>query len=193
MKVFKEEMQAFKDEMSDFKDEMKVYVARIDADIEDARVDRKEMNKQWGALANKMGTLVEDIVAPAVRPAIRKFFGKQEVIGLYQRAEKYSKKTGLRGEFDLLAVSEEAVYLIEAKSTPKKEYLQQFVDEQIPRFRQLFPEYESLPLIPIFASLTIPESLFPTAKALGVYLMAYREWEYMDILNFEEVKVNPKL
>ena len=50
MREFKEEMREFKDEMSEFKDE----TVR----------DRKRMNKQWGDLANRLGTLVEDIVAP---------------------------------------------------------------------------------------------------------------------------------
>ena len=47
-----QEMQDFKDEMRTFKDE--------------AESDRKRMNKQWGELANKVGTAVEDIVAPNI-------------------------------------------------------------------------------------------------------------------------------
>jgi hypothetical protein len=39
-------LEAFKDEMRAFKDEV--------------NEDRKRMNKMWGELANKMGTLVED-------------------------------------------------------------------------------------------------------------------------------------
>ena len=45
-------MKEFKDEMADFKNE--------------PETDRKNRNKQWGELANKMGTLVEDIISPAV-------------------------------------------------------------------------------------------------------------------------------
>ena len=33
--------------------------------------DRREMNQRWGELANKMGTVVEDIVAPSVRRLAR--------------------------------------------------------------------------------------------------------------------------
>lgn len=46
---FEEEMRAFKDEMRTFKD-------NVEKDI-------KRINKQRGELANKMGTIVEDIVA----------------------------------------------------------------------------------------------------------------------------------
>jgi cytochrome c556 len=42
------EMADFKAEMADFKDEM--------------RADRRAMNKRWGEIANRLGTIVEDIV-----------------------------------------------------------------------------------------------------------------------------------
>ena len=34
---------------------------------EQAARERREMNERWGNLANKMGTLVEDIIAPSIR------------------------------------------------------------------------------------------------------------------------------
>ena len=33
--------------------------------------ERREMNKRWDELANKMGTVVEDIVAPSIRRLAR--------------------------------------------------------------------------------------------------------------------------
>jgi len=41
-------------EMRDFKDE--------------TRASRREMNRRWGELANKMGTMAEDLVAPSHPP-----------------------------------------------------------------------------------------------------------------------------
>ena len=55
MKDFKDEMKDFKEEMKDFKDEMKDFK-------EEMRNEIKSMNKRWGELANKMGTVAEDIV-----------------------------------------------------------------------------------------------------------------------------------
>ena len=59
LREFKDEMCEFKDEMSDFKDEMRAFK-------EEMREDRKKAFKQWGEIANKMGTLAEDFVAPCV-------------------------------------------------------------------------------------------------------------------------------
>ena len=36
--------------------------------------DRKRKNKQWGELANKQGTIDEDIIAPATALVIRKYW-----------------------------------------------------------------------------------------------------------------------
>ena len=55
-----------------------------------------------------------------------------------------------------------------------------------------FPEYEDKQVIPIFAGIVFPDEIVKYATKKGLYVMAYREWEYMDILNFDEMKGNSK-
>ena len=167
------EMLAFKDEMRAFKNEM--------------QEDRRKMNKQWGELANKMGTLVEDIVAPAVRPAIQKHF-QEEVLDIMVSRKKYDKQKGLRGEFDVIAITDTSVYLVDSKMSPNKEKLLEFKNKVVPRFRQLFPEYKKLQMVPIFAALRFDQELVDFGTKEKVYMLAYREWDYMDILDFEALK-----
>jgi len=95
-----EEMKDFKDEMRDFKDEMK---NDLKAYKEENRQDRRNMNKQWSELANKMGTIVEDIVAPAVRPVLKKYFNVH-VEHFAIKASMHLKDSDLKGEYDALAV-----------------------------------------------------------------------------------------
>ena len=66
MSEFKDEMCEFKDEMCEFKDEMSDFKDEMSAFKEEMREDRKKAFKQWGEIANKMGTLAEDFVAPCV-------------------------------------------------------------------------------------------------------------------------------
>jgi predicted nucleic acid-binding Zn-ribbon protein len=66
MKEFKDEMKEFKNEMKMFKDEMLEYKNWSKSMIEN-------MNAQWGNLARKMGTLVEDIFYPSAEIVIKKF------------------------------------------------------------------------------------------------------------------------
>jgi len=207
MKDFKDEMKDFKDEMKDFKDEMKaarehsdeemkdfkaeMKAAREHSDVEmkdfkiEMRDDHKEMNKKWGDLANKMGTLVEDIIAPAFRPVVEKYFG-EEITFMGVNVNKKVKSLNLSGEFDIVGVSASYVFVVDTKSRPQREYLTDF-QKQLVSFGKLFPEYGHLKLIPIFASLRFEKAFVAEASKRKIYLLAYREWEYMDILNFEAV------
>ena len=177
MKDFKDEMSAFKDEMKDFKDEMKTFK-------DEMREENRSMNKRWGEISNKLGTLVEDIVAPAIDPMIEKYFGMEPVeTSIHVR----KKKGDLRGEFDAIAVCEDRVFLFEVKASPRKTYITEFLEEQIPRFKALFPEHEEKLLCPVFAALRMEQPLVDFCTENGIYAMAYREWDYMDILNFEAI------
>ena len=60
----REESARFRAEMARDRDEMKQQADR----------ERQEMNKRWGELANKMGTVVEDIVAPSIQRLARAVF-----------------------------------------------------------------------------------------------------------------------
>lgn len=184
IKVLSREMRNFKNEVrqdqKDFREEMKVFK-------DESRQERKQMNRQWGELANKMGTLIEDIVAPAVRPVVKKYFGTELSDFMIKRKRKI-KEGGLTGEFDVIGVSEDRVFVVECKSSPSAAYLDSFVSS-IGKFRELFPEYAGKKIIPVFASLRFEEDLIRIASEKNVYLLAYREWEYMDILNFSEVVV----
>jgi len=121
-RLLKQEMREFKNEMrtemKDFKDEMRADRDEMKKFREEMKADRKAMNKQWGELANKMGTLVEDIISPAIRPVVTKYFDC-EITYFSVNVKKKDKRLNLKGEFDVIAVSDEHVFLIEAKSTLK--------------------------------------------------------------------------
>jgi len=182
MKEFKAEMKAAREhsdeEMKEFKDEMKEFKIEM-------RNDHKEMNKKWGDLANKMGTLVEDIIAPAFRPVVEKYFG-EEITFMGVNVNKKVKSLNLSGEFDVVGVSASYVFVVDTKSRPNKTYLTDF-QKQLISFGKLFPEYGHLKLIPIFASLRFEKAFIVEASKRKIYLLAYREWDYMDFLNFEAV------
>ena len=178
MKDFKDEMRGFKDEMKDFKDEMRGFK-------DEMKDDHKRMNKQWGELSNKLGTIVEDLIAPAVRPVVKKYFD-EDIVDFSLNRKKHDKSINLRGEFDVIAASETTVYLVEVKATFREEYLDRFTGN-IEKFKKLFPEFNNLKLVPIFASIRFDDELFPKITQYGFYALAYRDWDYMDILNFEDI------
>ena len=189
MLIFKDGVETFKDEMKGFKDEMKEFKNEMQAFKDELRDENRRMNKRWGEISNKLGTLVEDIVAPAIDPMIEKYFG-MEPIETSIRVRR--RKGNLKTEFDAIAICEHCVFLFEVKSTPRKDYIKEFFELQIPRFRQLYPEFESKKLYPVFASLRIEQPEVDFCTENGIYAMAYREWDYMDLLNYEELEPQRK-
>jgi len=171
------ELRDFKDEMRDFKNEMLIFK-------NETREEHRMMNKKWGEISNKMGTLVEDIISPASRPVIRQYFGCDPV---FKSDNILKKKNGEEYEIDILLACEEKVFMIEVKSTPKVNHVDGFL-EKAKRFLEFYPEYEGKELILILAGLTFPENVIDYASKMGIYVMAYKEWEYMDILNFDKVQ-----
>jgi hypothetical protein len=144
----------------------------------------RENNKQWGALAKKMGTIDEDLVAPATRPVMKKHFGCEPI----DRTIRFTRHSGGESfEVDVLVVCETQVFMIEVKSTPKPEHVEEIL-AKVKDFRRFFPEYENKQVVPIFAGIVFPDEIVKYATKKGLYIMAYREWEYMDIINFNEIE-----
>ena len=172
MRAFKDEMKEFKDEMSDFKREM--------------REDRKKAFEQWGNLANRIGTLAEDVVAPCVRSIAEKYFGcRDEDDFMVRRFKRKPKDRGSRREFDVIAVYDDAVVIADVKSTPRAQYIDDFVNV-LKEFYDYFPEYKGKKLVPIFASLYLPDEVIAALTRNAIYAMATRE-DMMDLMNYEAV------
>ncbi len=184
MKAFKEEMRAFKDEMRAFKDEMRAFKDEMIAFKNETKEENKKRNKEWSNLAKKMGTLVEDLIAPALRPVLKSHF-ECEVNMEGQRM--FRRKNAEDYEIDALAACDNKVFMIEVRSTPRFDDIKEIAEKK-ERFFDFFPEHNSKELIVIFGSITFPDNVIQHASRNGIYVMGWREWEYMDILNFDEVK-----
>jgi len=151
--------------------------------------DRREWNKRWGELANKQGTLVEDIVAPSLRRMAAEELGCGPVEFSAPRVEQRQPgDPSKRREFDFLYVGRDAVLLNETKSTAKPEYAKEFVEFlRSGQFALYFPGQTGKPLVPVFSSLYVPEDVVAYLTGHGVYVVAMGD-EAMEVLNLEEVR-----
>ncbi len=92
----------------------------LEAREQQAARERQEMNKRWGELANKMGTVVEDIVAPSIRRLAREMFDCGELRQFWTRmSASRSDEPSRTREFDALYVGTRAVLLNETRSSPR--------------------------------------------------------------------------
>ena len=157
-------------------------------DREAAARERREMNKRWGELANKMGTVVEDIVAPSVRRLAREVFncGDMQYFGT-RVSLKRSDDSSREREFDALYVGTRAVLLNETKSSPRTSDAREFAEFlRTDEFALYFPQYRELPIVPAFSSLSIPADMVTYLTRRGIYALAMGD-EAMQVLNLSAV------
>jgi len=191
MKDFKDEMRGFKDGVEDFKDEMQSFKDFVLADIEKSRRERKEMNKRWGEITNKMGTFAEDVAFPNVPRIAKDYFGDRVILFKAVRMDVHNAKAeyGVY-EFDGVVETENRVFLLESKYTARMQAIEK-LPKLIDAFRDCFPQYADKELITILASMIIPENILKKLTKMGIYALALGD-DNMDLLNFEALQKKKK-
>jgi len=185
MDEFKSEMRTFQSEMKDFKSEMLEFKSEMLDFKDEMRASKREMDRKWGDLANKLGTVVEDIIAPGLPGVLRSCFGvdPDEVYVRYRI--RHPRTRDRVREFDIVAVAGERIFLNETKSNPRLEYAREFV-ESLDDFFEWLPRYRHLQLVPIFSSLSLPDDVIAYLSDRGVYAMMLGE-DHLEIVNLEDV------
>ena len=182
-----EEMRVFKEKLEE---EKRAFEEKLEKDRkrweEEFKAWRAEMNKKWGEVTIKLGTFAEDMVAPNIKGIAKQYFGCEEFDFFAVRIKKrHSTDKSKRREFDCIAVCDNIVILNETKAKPKVEYIDDFI-KVLEEFYEYFPEYRGKKLIPVFASLYLPDDLVRYLTKNRVYAMAMKE-DTMDLLNYEEL------
>ena len=156
---------------------------------EESDRERREMNKRWGHLANKMGTMVEDLVGPSVRRMAREIFDcGDEVFFAPRLVRTRSDDRSRRREFDGLYVGTRGVVLSETNSAPDSRDVRDFVRFfKSGEFFLYFPEYRDLPVVPVFSSLNLPGNLVTMLTRNGIHALAMGG-ETMQLLDLDEVR-----
>jgi hypothetical protein len=160
---------------------MKEDSAKMKEDTARMKEDTARMKKAWGDLANKMGTIAEDIVAPNIPRLALEAFAFGEVEDLMVRVQRVSRRgERRRREWDVVCSGPDKVIMVDVKSTPTRDKILE-VPERIAEFFDFFPEYEGRELIGIFASWSIASDLLPVVSEAGLYGIAMGE-DNMDIV-----------
>ncbi|MEK6621604.1 MAG: hypothetical protein AABZ13_03905 [Planctomycetota bacterium] len=163
------ELRVLKQEMREFKDEM--------------REDRQKIYKKWGEIANKMGTVVEDIVAPNIPSIVKQYFHGKEMEFYALRVTKRDLKDKANSrEFDIIAVFDDKLLINETKTTPRIDYIDAF-KETLAEIYDYFQEYSGKKIIPIFSSRYIPDKFAMLLTIIKVYAMAMKD-DSLELLNY---------
>jgi hypothetical protein len=188
MKEFKDEMKEFKDEMKDFKNEMKDFKDEMLEFKVEMKGFKKESNKMWSDLANKMGTIVEDIVAPNLPRIAQEYFGCNAKMRSMIRVKQFNTiDNSKKREFDIIIVTEDKLIINETKSTSRIHYIDDFIDV-LKEIFDYFPEYKDKKLIPVFSSLQIPDEVVKYLTKNNIYALGMKD-DTMTILNAGELEL----
>lgn len=181
MRDFKDEMHEFKDEMLVFNNEMREFKNEMREFKDESQAERKSMNKKWRDLANKLGTVVEDIVSPSLGGIARQYFNIDEFEFFAVRLKKRKPGRQETREFDVVAAGEDYFFVVETKASPRTKYIHQFIDF-IPHLKEWFPDTGKRAIIPIFASLYLPREAVNYLTNNHIFALAMKD-DNMDILN----------
>ncbi len=130
-----------------------------------------EVNAQAGEFSHIWGGFVEKMAIESATNLLQKQY---EANTFYCKVRKTiasddtSKRLQL--ELDLLAESDDTVFLVEAKSTLRQESLNQ-LKTILERFATFFPQYSGKKIQPIFACLSAEEGLAEQALEAGIWLL----------------------
>ena len=157
------EMREFQSEMSNFKE---------------------ESNKRWGELANRLGTLAEDLVAPSIPRILRTVVpcpeGELDSSAVRVR-RRLSADSGRSHEFDVVASCGDYLLLNETKPRLNTAYIDQFV-QTLEGARAFFPEHADKKIIGAIAALYLDLSLVHYGEKAGLLVLGLGE-DLMDVLN----------
>lgn len=184
LRRMEEDTAAFKDEMRIFREEVRRDQQQRDADL---KVFREEMNKKWGELANRLGKVVEDIVAPNLRTIAQQYFGCTIVDTYAPNIKRRHPATSNLIEFDVILVCQEYLFVNQTKSKAEPKDVKDYIERQLNKIFEYFPEYEGKTVIPTFASLSLPENVIKQLTRKKIYAMTTKG-DTMDLVNYEEVQ-----
>ena len=157
---------------------------RFQEEMKEFKVD---INKKWGELANRLGTLAEDLIAPNLPGLIKKEFRFDEPHFLGLRLRRRSKEHNIRGEVDCLLEYDEHVFICEVKSQSSKKSIhgfKTFVDQKFP---MLFPEYATKTVVPVYAAISFDPN--HVIEATNLQILAIRILgDILSFLNLDDLK-----
>jgi len=179
MGVFKDEMAAFKDEMRVFKDEMGAFKDEMIDFKRESVAERREMNRRWGELANKLGTMVEDLVFPSLGRILKETLGR-DCDSIHARV-RVRQPDGWMHEFDAYALAPDLAAVNSTKATLRSADVDKLVDE-ITTFRALLPAHAHLPVVGILATLAVDPSVLNYAQKKGFLMLAVGD-QVMEVKN----------
>jgi hypothetical protein len=136
-----------------------------------AETDKKfaKIHKELGGIGENNGLVAEEIVFHSL--AKDKIFAGitfDSVDHGTVRSRTLPDGRSVTGEYDVLLENGSAVAIIEVKHRVGQEALKRLVEVQLPRFRQIFPEYKDCKMYLGLGGMSFEKGIAEEARSLGI-------------------------
>ena len=123
-----------------------------------------EVGRQLGDQGLVQGEVAEDLfyrnVGNLFKPADFRF----------SRIRRNVRKKGF-GEYDIVAENGGQVLVIEVKNKLEKRMVDKFMDDKLPKFKQIFPEFKSRKILGGVGALVVKDEIGRYAEKMGLYVL----------------------
>ena len=163
-----------------------IYVGFKDTDrkFQDTEREIKMVSRQLRDITDSLGRFAENMVAPAV---VKLFNEKGIPITDYAQRVRSPKR---RIEYEIVAFNDSYVVVVSVKMTLRVEHVRDFLNEQLPIFKEVFPRYKDMKIIGAVAGANIVQASDIYAIKRGLYVLA-QSGDNITVLNDENFE--PKI
>jgi len=128
-----------------------------------------KIHKELGNIGHNNGLVAEEIVFHSL--AKNKIFAgiKFDTVDHGTvRSKTLPNGKEVKGEYDVLLYNGSAVAIIEVKHRVGKDALKRLIEVQLPRFRQIFPEYKDCKMYLGLGGMSFEKNIAEEAQSLGI-------------------------
>ena len=137
-----------------------------------------DIGRQLGDLGLVQGEVAEDLFYRNLRSIFRK-------VKLDLKKVKRNLKRKGEGEYDLVAVDGGRVLVVEVKNKLEKRMVDKFLEEKLPRFKDLFPEYADYDVVAGMGALVVKDDVGRYAEKAGLYVLTQTDEGGAALMNRE--------
>jgi len=162
----------------------------LDEKLEQSRLERLENDRILNEKFKELGIKVNDVksnvngISDSNGEFAEEYFytslkRKMEFAGVhfdeidkgFKLLKKMPNGERLKDQFDIVMLNDDAVAIIEVKYTARKGYPAIMVNQKVPNFRILFPDYAGYKIYLGLGALSISDEVAKEAKELGIGLL----------------------
>jgi septal ring factor EnvC (AmiA/AmiB activator) len=168
-------------------------LSRTDAQILGLKESQKKTDEQMRRTDAKLdrvgrqladqGLVQAEVAEDLFYRNLRSLFRKRKMN--FEKVLRNLKKKG-EGEYDIVAVDGGRVLVVEIKNKLEKRMVDEFIDERLPRFKKLFPEYARLRVEGGIGALVVKDDVGRYAERAGLYVLTQTDEGGATLLNRED-------